>query len=89
MQDVPGLGMAGDVVSVKHGFARNALLPSRLGMTQPKSSSVGLTSPAALSAQNLSAVLTQLTSSPPVELVSWRGSPRFSKCTLLKGPDIP
>ncbi|MFA5059623.1 MAG: 50S ribosomal protein L9 [Candidatus Omnitrophota bacterium] len=31
-QDVPKLGKAGDVVKVKDGFARNFLIPGKLGM---------------------------------------------------------
>lgn len=29
MQDVEGLGQEGDVVRVRHGFARNILIPSK------------------------------------------------------------
>ena len=68
-QDVPGLGTSGQSVSVKHGFARNALLPSGLGMALAKGAeqaAPGATSAAAAAAARLSGVLQQLTSSAVV-----------------------
>lgn len=68
-QDVQNLGVSGQCLTVKHGFARNALLPSGLGVALAKGqpyAGPALTAAATGTAVGLGGILNQITSSPVV-----------------------